>query len=220
MDLNLKNIMEEPTKLLRLDHSLEICCLIEVNCGNDLVMEVTSPLDPGQSLHRRLSPKHFPDMNLVSGEVRLPCHKHMLAASSDVFMAMFSNDGHQENKSQEVLIDDVNPNALEKLLEYVHSDNIADMHGDAHELIYVADKYNMANLRTFATNYAVTTFSIENVCCFLSLGELIQLEFLTRKAFEFVIEHADEVIKSDGWKSLSQNAMKRLLELTMKFAKM
>ncbi|TRY75016.1 hypothetical protein TCAL_07038 [Tigriopus californicus] len=87
---------------------------------------MTSPTDSEQQLlPRRLPPKHFPDVNLVIGEICLPCHKHMLASSSDVFMTIiYPTNKHQESQTDQVHIDDFDLNALKKLLEYVYHDDI------------------------------------------------------------------------------------------------
>ncbi|TRY74609.1 hypothetical protein TCAL_00775 [Tigriopus californicus] len=209
------------TGLLRTDNSLAIRCLVELDCGDVVVAGTALPLDFDQPRNQRLSPYVFPDMNLVCAEqLYFPCHKHMLAASSDVFMAMFSNESHQEVKCNEVHVEDVDPIAVEKLIEFVYNNEIEDFDGCAHELIYAADKYNMANLKTYAINNAVKTLSIENVCDFITLGELVQSEFLMKTALEFAFDHAEEVIKSDRLKNLSQNSLKQLFEAAIKFRKL
>ncbi|TRY75733.1 hypothetical protein TCAL_09852 [Tigriopus californicus] len=144
----------------------------------------------------------------------------MLAASSDVFMAMFLDGKHQESQTNEVRIDDVDPKTLEKLLEYLYHDNIEDLDGLAYELICAADKYNMANLKAFATNSALKNLSIENVLSFLCLGELVNSDFLTQRAMEFASDHIEEVIRSDEWQSLSRNIVDQLFAEAIKYGRM
>lgn len=196
-------------------------CEVEVDCSDENVFELSCPFVPDQWLNSRLSPKTFPDVHLVSEEMRLPCHKHMLASTSEVFKAMFDNKGHQESKTDEVHIEDIDSATLEKLVEYVYTDNIEKMDGGfAHQLIDAADKYDIVNLKSFAINYAINALTAENVCDFLTLGELIQSQVLMQKALEFTCRHADEVLKCDGCESLSPTCWKKLFEAYVKFKNM
>lgn len=204
---------------LRPDDSLALRCLVKLNCGEELAQEENIFLDPDQLLNRRLSSDIFPDFHLISDGIRISCHKHMLASSSEVFNAMLANPT-SERMSNEVLITDVDPPTLRKMLEFVYTDDIKKMDGLSHKLILAADKYSMGNLKTFTTNFALNNMSVKNVCDFLSLGDLVKSDILIRKAFEFVQANADEVMKTDEWKGLPQTFGMHMFETAVKFGKM
>ncbi|TRY75438.1 hypothetical protein TCAL_09507 [Tigriopus californicus] len=209
LSVSAHQVLEEPSQYLRSDHSLAIQCSIELNCGTDLAMESTAPINPDLKLSVRLTPEKYPDMYLVSGKTRLPCHKHMLAACSNVFDVMFTHDS-SEKETNEVIITDVQLKTLEKLLEFVYTDEIKDFEGLAHSLVYVADKYNMANLKTLAMNAAVRNLDTNNVSDYFALGELVQSEYLVQRASDFAFKNATKVMKSDGWKALSHESLRKL----------
>lgn len=216
LPLNIKSLLNDATRLLHSDESLAIRCSVEVNCGTELEVESTVPLESKLTLNVRLTPEKYPDMYLVSGETRLPCHKHMLAGCSVVFDAMFSHDSN-EKKTNEVIITDVEPNALVKLLEFVYTDGVEDFEDLAHSLIYAADKYNMVNLKTLAVNEAVRTLDVTNVSDYITLGELVQSEYLMQRSFQFAHNNIEEVKKTNGWKALSQESLGKLFETVTKF---
>lgn len=60
------------------------------------------------------------DVTLVAGQVRIPAHRLVLCAASDYFAAMF-NSGLSETNLGEVVLKDVDPDALAVLIRYVYS---------------------------------------------------------------------------------------------------
>lgn len=213
--LQLPILLMETTRFLRSDESLAISCSVELDCGTVLEKESSVSVDPQIQLSKRLTPEKYPDMYLVSGKTRFPCHKHMLAACSDVFDAMFSHDSN-ERKTNRVIIRDLKPNALRKFIEFVYSDKIENFNGLAHHLIYAADKYNIVNLKVLAVNEAVQKLTVQNVCDFISLGEMVQSEYLLERAYKFAHNKIGEIKKTNGWKTLPQESLRKLFESVAK----
>lgn len=216
--LNLHEVLRKPTDFLKADNTLVVRCWVEIDCGTELVMDSTMPIDPETRLNRRLSPEMYPDLYLASGESRLPCHKHMLAACSDVFNAMFLHDTN-EVRSNEVIIKDVDPKALKKLLEFVYTDDIKDFEGMADKLISAADKYNITSLKTIAINEAVRKLTVLNVGKFINLTSLVRSQYLKNEALTYAKEHIDEIMETEGWMSLSPESIKSLFETAAKYGK-
>lgn len=191
--------------------SLAICCWVQLDCGTELVKESPVSVDPQFQLSERLTPEKYPDLYLVSGETWLPCHKHMLAACSNVFDAMFSHECN-ERKTNEVVITDVEPNVLVKLLEFVYTDRVDNFEGLAHPVIYAADKYNIANLEVLAVNEAVRELKVNNVSDYITLSEMVRSEHLLKRAYKFAHGNVAKVIETDGWKALSQESLRKFFE--------
>jgi len=62
------------------------------------------------------------DFTLVCSGKRFPCHKLVLAAQSSVFQDMFR---HSES-GDEIVVEDVRPEALDKLLEFVYLERVGE----------------------------------------------------------------------------------------------
>ena len=56
------------------------------------------------------------DITLICQEKMFPAHKTILAARSDVFAAMFNHSNTEEGRSNEVKIEDTDPDTLARLL--------------------------------------------------------------------------------------------------------
>ena len=56
------------------------------------------------------------DITLLCGEKRFPVHKVILAARSDVFATMFQHTDTEEARTNEVRIEDTDPETLSRFL--------------------------------------------------------------------------------------------------------
>ena len=60
------------------------------------------------------------DVILIAGARRIPAHRIVLSAASDYFAAMFTNDV-REATQEEIVMKDVEPDALYSLVQYVYT---------------------------------------------------------------------------------------------------
>jgi hypothetical protein len=116
------------------------------------------------------------DFVFKCGGKAFPCHKVILCARSSVFKGMLARDW-DEAKKGEATIEDVEPEVLEMMLEFIYSGEVAAMEGRAKELLYAADKYGLGDLvRT--VYYHCTVFidaflpRVLSSCC---AGEAVRL---------------------------------------------
>ena len=65
----------------------------------------------------------FCDVTLVAGNVNILAHKILLVSSSPYFFALLAR-GFMENKSSRIPIEDVNPDILSLLVEYIYTSKI------------------------------------------------------------------------------------------------
>ena len=85
------------------------------------------------------------DFLLKCGGKSFPCHKGILCARSAVFERMLAQ-GWDEAKNGEATVDDVEPEVLGMMLEFIYSGEVVSMEGRADELLYAADKYGLEGL--------------------------------------------------------------------------
>ena len=74
--------------------------------------------DLAEDLHEfRKTGEGLADVTLVCQEKRLPAHKAILALRSKVFRTMFTLGDTREAATKEVIIDDADPETVERFLE-------------------------------------------------------------------------------------------------------
>jgi len=94
-----------------------------------------------------LDTKHSDVVLKCKGE-KFHCHKAILGARSAVFSRMFDAD-MKEATSGLVEIDDVEPDIIEAMVEYIYTGEATKQVEDLPQLVYVGDKYELKGLVEF-----------------------------------------------------------------------
>eukprot|EP00092_Neocalanus_flemingeri_P033277 GFUD01036189.1.p1 GENE.GFUD01036189.1~~GFUD01036189.1.p1 ORF type:complete len:367 (-),score=88.61 GFUD01036189.1:75-1175(-) len=94
-----------------------------------------------------LDAKHSDVVLKCKGE-KFHCHRSILGARSAVFSKMFDSD-MKEATSGLVVIDDVEPDILEIMVEFVYTGEVTKQVDDLTKLVYVGDKYELEGLLDF-----------------------------------------------------------------------
>ena len=206
-------LAKEPARYLDpVSGALSLTCKLVLVLGERTVDHTPVPLaaDPGRRLNERLRPDAFPDLTLVVEGDRLPCHKHMMAAASDVFAAMLSMEKGKEAEEGEVNIPDFGLVPVEVMLDYVYSDDLSlspEQTADKEllaEVVYIAEKYQILGLKVKAVEAALAILDVGNVSDFLVLGDRVSSERLKASCVTFATENIVSVRKTDSWARLSR----------------
>ncbi|XP_055355880.1 kelch-like ECH-associated protein 1 [Paramacrobiotus metropolitanus] len=97
-------------------------------------------------LQRLLESQTLSDCTLVCAGQQFAVHRALLAGQSPVFAAMFQSD-MQEKSTGICKINDISPDALKTVIQFVYTRADVTAGGSLMELWMAADKYDMADLR-------------------------------------------------------------------------
>ena len=78
-------------------------------------------------------------------------------------------------------------------------------------LLYAAKKYCVTNLETKCREYLENEICVDNVCVILEHSSILNEHTIRAKCFEYVLENADNVLKSEGFISLSKATVEELI---------
>ncbi|CAI4231479.1 unnamed protein product [Auanema sp. JU1783] len=147
----------------------------------------------------------FSDCTLVAAksqpEQTFHVHKAILAARSPVFHAMFEHKMSEYVKN-EVTIDDVEPEVLKEMINYMYTGNSQNVEQMAQHLIAAADKYQLDRLKVMCEQSLCSALTADNACVTLVLADLYNAEQLRNHAINYINVNATDVMNSDGWKDL------------------
>lgn len=102
----------------------------------------------------------------------LNVHKAVLAARSPVFLKMLTID-MQEAKSSCVDIPDFDSVTMEELLRFLYCNKVEDLATIAPDLIYAADKYQIAKLKEMCLEQIISGLTVDNVLDALVISEQV-----------------------------------------------
>lgn len=139
-------------------------------------------------------------------------HKIILASRSPVFAAMFKNKMNEELTSV-VEIDDIKSNILQQMLNFIYTDQVEDLEESAFELIYVAEKYQLENLKSMCINSLNDNMSINSVLKTLEIAELYSVDLLKSECLQFMYENKFDIFRSNDFQELIKLRPNLLLDI-------
>ncbi|KAL9888051.1 protein roadkill-like isoform 1-T1 [Glossina fuscipes fuscipes] len=143
----------------------------------------------------------FSDVTLVVCNLEVKAHKNILAARSDVFAAMFEHN-MEESKLNRVLIEDIDYNVLNEMLKFVYTGRAPNIDKMAHELLVVANKYAMENLKEMCEDVLSAKLSVKTAAETLALADVYNAGQLKAHTVAYIKNHLTDVMQTQGWQDM------------------
>lgn len=93
----------------------------------------------------------------------------------------------------------------------MYTDDVIITEANSIDLLKAAHKYEFEGLLTKCQHYLYRETNIDNSCSIYSWGRHLELSSLTEKTLDFIVENADDVFKTEGFLSLSNDDLYNLL---------
>jgi speckle-type POZ protein len=139
------------------------------------------------------------DDDTIQSPVIFHAHKLILAARSPVFAAMFSNRT-LENTTNIIDINDLHPNTIQSMLEYIYTGRVNDIKKSTVELYRCADKYQLEDLRLQAEMALMNSISIDTSAEILLLADQHHSKELKSRVIQFIVGgNLKAITQTDGW---------------------
>ena len=148
-----------------------------------------------------VSPKNDDSSN--ADPVEFFAHKVILAARSPVFASMFEHN-MQERSSSKVNLTDVEPATVKEMLVYMYSDRVPRIGAVAGDLLHVADKYQLENLKKICEEHLNSNLRVDNAARIIQLAYLYNAPQLKRLCLQFISDHGSEVRATQEWDEVKQ----------------
>ena len=159
----------------------------------------------------RLS-KHFTDVTLVTEDgQQITAHKLVLSGLSPYFQLMFRGS-LKESEASEVLMKDVNYEALNGLIDYFYCGTLKITLDNVEELLKLADLLLLENTKKYLINYLKQTLNSQNCILYKRLGQLYCEEKLMENSEEFMARNYAKVMESEDFYSLTSQEFLSFLE--------
>lgn len=147
-------------------------------------------------------------------------HKVILTARSTVFDRMFSHDLSETN-SGIVPIEDCEPAAFEEFLFFVYTGKTQNLSSNnACELYYVADKYDLMEMKEECISFLKKSLSIETICDVICLSKKCNESELLDLAVTYFARNMEEIIATNNWLLFMKENPVEANELSIKALKL
>lgn len=141
---------------------------------------------------------------------KLPAHRLILSMRSEVFEAMFY--GPMAESDQTVVIEDIETTTMKMLLRYVYTDTV-DLDGmNVMSCLYAAKKYALHGMVTKCVTYLEGAVTVATSCNIYEQAKFYGESPLEEKCFNFIVENANAVFKSNCPRNLTYESLLKILE--------
>ncbi|ELT94647.1 hypothetical protein CAPTEDRAFT_128104 [Capitella teleta] len=149
--------------------------------------------------------KELVDIVLVFGDLKLSCHKLVLASTSEYFRRMFQA-GHKESQSEEIVMKKIDDKTGILLVEYFYSGEININSENALCLLSASNMLLLDDLKGEVENFLCSHIGPQNCVAFLNMSHLHDLQDLIKEYREYITEE---------WKNIDEAAKNQLREEDM-----
>jgi len=153
----------------------------------------------------------FTENNKESSDVTIKCegkefycNQFLLAARSPVFKAMFQTN-MKEQVTGSIDIDEFTSQVVEKMLLFIYSGAVPDVDKHAKDLLNIAEKYQLQQLKTSLGEKLVLNLNNENCFEYLGLGDLFHVTSLKDAALKLLKWNVKCIMKKESWKKELEN---------------
>ncbi|KAL2300968.1 hypothetical protein Nmel_011523 [Mimus melanotis] len=153
----------------------------------------------------RSNPK-LADVTLVAGGREFPCHRGILALCSHYFYAMFSGD-FAESIAARVELKEVDPGALEMLLDFAYTGKVTINQGNVEGLMRTSSQLHFPTIQKVCSRYLRQQMDATNCLGICEFGESHGCPEVSSKAWSFLQENFEAVSLQEEFLQLSKERL-------------
>ncbi|XP_043288340.1 TD and POZ domain-containing protein 3-like [Venturia canescens] len=171
-----------------------------------LPYENPAPTNVLRKMKALFGDKKFCDVTLVFDNEEIPAHKSVLAAHSEVFQAMFSSR-MTENEENRVTIVDIDAKLFREFLNYLYTGQVNNLKDSVEEMIMVADKYQVTELKEMCANFMLKNLNTKNVVQYILIADKLCCNKLKKEALHLLqnsLSVYENVIKESNVETVAE----------------
>ncbi|NWI67896.1 KLH30 protein, partial [Todus mexicanus] len=151
--------------------------------------------------HRKLA-----DVTLAAGGREFPCHRSVLALCSHYFHAMFSGD-FAESIAARVELKEVEPGALELLLDFAYTGKVTINQGNVEGLMRTSCQLHFPAVQKVCSRYLLQQMDATNCLGICEFAESHGCPEVSSKAWSFLQENFEAVSLQEEFLQLSKERL-------------
>jgi len=129
--------------------------------GNSVFVDRSRPSHLLHAVSQLYADGLFSDVTLCAGNEEIDCHRNILAASSEFFMAMFQTELDESGKSK-IPIKEMEASTLRLVLDYVYTGKVELSTETVQSVLSAANLFQMVHLRDGCASFMMHHISVDN----------------------------------------------------------
>uniref|UniRef100_A0A0N5BUM0 BTB domain-containing protein n=1 Tax=Strongyloides papillosus TaxID=174720 RepID=A0A0N5BUM0_STREA len=184
---------------------LTVCFEIFYLCDDVNTADVSEATNIGEPLNmflkdisKLLDSSDFYDCVIKVENSEINVHKCILATRSEVFRSTLKKK-LTELESDIIEINDFRLEVVKEMVTFLYTGRSPRMNEMAVEMLEIADKYKLEELKLIATKSLLSSLNVPNACEYLEKSEMYSAEVLKEFTIRYIYLNAKEVVKSERW---------------------
>ena len=157
----------------------------------------------------RLAARHT-DVTLQTGDVKITCHRAILAMATEYFDTMFTC-GFEESTSPVVQLT-MEPDTLSSIVEYVYTGVIQLTDDNVESLVKACDHLHLDSLKAACDKFMLKHVEPTNCVGFYQFAKMYRIDELKQKAIQVMCGQFKSVARSEEFKHLSCDELIHLIK--------
>lgn len=145
-------------------------------------------------------------------QTKIPAHKNLLAAASDVFKRMFYGP---LKETDNVRINEVDAVAFTEFLQFFYLENVKLTIDNIGDVLDLGHKYNVTKCSEVCAEFLKDTLTDDNICNGLSLGMAYNLNELKDFCRKRIIANTNAIIKSASFLECDRSILEYILNVNL-----
>ncbi|XP_063799202.1 kelch-like protein 17 isoform X3 [Pseudophryne corroboree] len=154
------------------------------------------------------------DIVLHVGTKEIKGHKVVLASCSPYFHAMFTNE-MSESRQTHVTLHDIDPQALEQLVQYAYTAEVVVGEGNVQTLLPAASLLQLNGVRDACCKFLLSQLDPSNCLGIRSFADTHSCSDLLKSAHKYVLQHFVEVSKTEEFMLLPLKQLMKCVRLPL-----
>ena len=150
------------------------------------------------------------DVKLMVDGQEFPAHKGVLAANSNFFLAMFTTEMMEKDKTT-VSVESVSAAAMERLLEYMYTGQIQIHVENVLELVEASNFLFMEKVKGACCQFLESIMDVENCLAIFSIADVYSCYGLRGAVMQYINQTFTELAKSETFLKLGKKDVIRFL---------
>ncbi|XP_050404333.1 kelch-like protein diablo [Patella vulgata] len=141
------------------------------------------------------------DVDICVQEIRIPCHRNVLAATSPYFKAMFTSSMH-ESSQRHIFLHEVDAKSVAQIINYAYTGELQITRANAQNLLAAASLFQIIPVQQASAKFMEQQLDSMNCIGIQTFAQIHNCEELKQKAREYTEKHFPDVAKLEEFKSL------------------
>ena len=150
------------------------------------------------------------DVNLMVDGEEFPAHKGVLAANSNFFLAMFTTEMQEKDKTR-VSVNNVSAGAMESILQFVYTGQIRIHFENVVELLEASNYLFVEKAKKACCQFLESTVDMENCFTVLSIADAFSCDGLSQVVTQYINQKFAELSKTEVFMKLGKEDLIKFL---------